>query len=174
MLKYFYCFFLSLVLVFLSQSVFIAFIPPERLNLLVVFLVFITFVSGLNWGFAFALFIGLLANFYSYLPFPSYIIIYLIIIFMVDYLHRQIFINFTFATNLILIILSTVAFSLLLTIINLIFYFLGISRIYIGLDWVWLANFIWQIINNLILMSLIFVLAKAIFKKLNLTILVKR
>ncbi len=137
-------------------------------------MVFITFVSGLNWGFVFALFIGLLVNFYSYLPFPSYILIYLFIIFMVDYLHQQIFINFTFATNFILIILSTAMFSLLLALTNFIFYFLGVSLVYISLDWDWLANFIWQVINNIILMSLIFVLARAIFKKLNLTILVKR
>lgn len=174
MFKYIYCLFLSLLLVFLTQSVLTAFFPAERINLLLIFLVFITFVSGLNWGFIFALFIGLFLNFYSYLPFGSYVLIFLAVVFSVDYLHKQIFINFTFATNVILITASTFLYTLLLVLINFIFYVSGLSRVYIALDQSFGYNLFWQLFNNLILMSIVFIFAKAIFKKLNLTILVKR
>lgn len=174
MIKYLYYFLGSVFLVFLSQSIFSAIIPPENLNILVVFLVFVTFVFGLNSGFVFAVFIGFLLNLYSYLPLGTYVVIFLLIIFMVDYLHKQIFINFTFSTNFILILLSTVVYNLLLAIVSFLFYILGITRIYIELDQVYLSNLFWQIIFNLILISLVFVFARAIFKKLNLAILIKR
>jgi rod shape-determining protein MreD len=174
MLKYAYYLLISLVLVFFSQSIFSAFIAPENLNILLVFLVFITFVWGFDLGFIFAVFIGFLLNLYSYLPLGSYIVIFLLIILLVDFLHRQIFINFTFSTNIILILISTLAYSILLVGVNFIFYFLGITRIYINLDGIFLTNLFQQIISNLVLICLIFICAKAIFKKLNLAILVKR
>lgn len=174
MLKYPFYFLLSLFLVFLSQGIFSAFISPERLNILIVFLVFVTFVLGLDVGFIFAVCIGFLLNLYSYLPLGTYIIIFCLVVFLVDYLHKQIFINFTFSTNIVLILLSTILYFFSLAVINFIFYILGIVKIYISLDQQFFANLFWQIIYNLILMALIFIFAKAIFKKLNLTILVKR
>jgi rod shape-determining protein MreD len=174
MIKYLYYLLASLLLVFLSQSIFSALIPPENLNILIVFLVFITFVWGLNPGFIFAVFVGFLLNLYSYLPLGTYIVIYLIIIALVDYLHKQIFINFTFSTNIILILLSTILYGFLMAIISFIFYILGVTRIYISLDREFFNNLFWQTIFNFILISLVFIFAKAIFKKLNLAILIKR
>jgi len=174
MAKYFYYLLISLALVFLSQSVFSAFIPPQNINLLVVFLVFATFAWGADLGFVFAVFIGLFMNLYSYLPLGTYIVIYLLIVALVDYLHRQIFINFTFATNIILILLSTILYDILLLAFNSIFHFLGLTQIYISLDKIFWADLFWQIIFNALAIGLIFIFAKAIFQKLNLAILAKR
>lgn len=174
MIKYLYYLAASIFLVFLSQSILSAIIPPENLNILIVFLVFVTFVWGINFGFIFAVFIGFMLNLYSYLPLGTYIVIYLILIVMVEYLHKQIFINFTFATNIILILLSTALYNILLVFLNFIFYMLDLTRIYISLDRQFFSNLFWQIVYNLCLISLVFVFARAIFKKLNLAILIKR
>jgi hypothetical protein len=113
-------------------------------------------------------------NLYSYLPLGTYIAIYLILILMVEYLHKQIFINFTFSTNILLILLSTILYNILLVISNFLFYVLGVTNVYISLDQQFFSNLLWQIIFNLALISLVFIFAKAIFKKLNLAILIKR
>jgi hypothetical protein len=174
MIKYFYYLLISLGLVFLSQSVFSAILPAENFNILAVFLVFVTFVWGLDLGFIFAVLLGLITNYYSYLPLGTYILIYLALVFMVDYLHQQIFINFTFFTNIILILLSTLLYNALLVSLNFILYLIGAIRVFIRLDALFYTNLFYQIIFNFILVSLVFVFAKAIFKKLNLAILVKR
>ena len=172
--KVIYYFLLSLGLVFLNQSIVSALIPPENINILLTFLVFITFVWGLNLAFIFAISIGFLLNYFSYLPFGTFIIIYLIIIFTVDYLHKEIFINFTYFTNIILIVISTLLYTILLFGANFLFYIFGLVDIYILFDSNFAANLFLKIFNNIILISIIFVFAKAIFKRLNLTILIKR
>src|SRR4030042_4947527 len=118
MLKIFYYLLLSLCLVFLNQSVVSVLVPPENINVLLTFLVFIAFVWGFNLAFIFAIFIGFFMNYNSYLPFGTFFFIYLVIISVVDYLHKQIFINFTFFTNIILIIVSTILYAFLLTTLN--------------------------------------------------------
>lgn len=174
MMKFVYYLLISFVLVLLNQSVLLAFIPSENLNILLVSLVFVTFVWGFDTGFIFAVFIGFLLNLYSYLPLGTYILVFILIIGLVDFLHKQVFINFTFSTNIILIVLSTLFYSFLLTAINFILYFLGFISIYISIDKMFLTNLFWQIVSNSIFICLIFIFAKAIFKKLNLAILAKR
>ncbi len=174
MIKYLYFFLVSLLLVFLHQSIFSSIVPDGNINIIIVFLVFITFVWGLDYSFNFAVMVGFLQGFYSILPFGIFIIFYLAVIVSVDYLHRQIFINFTFTTNLLLIISSTLIFSVFIVLSIFLFRLTGLISVSLVLDIVYLNNLIWQTINNIILGSFVYIVAKAVFKKLNFTILIKR
>ncbi|MCX6740254.1 MAG: hypothetical protein NTZ49_03435 [Candidatus Parcubacteria bacterium] len=174
MVKYLSYLLFSLILIFLHQSFFASIVPDANINIIIVFLVFVTFVWGLDASFYFAIFIGYLQGFYSYLPFGTFIPVYLAIIVLVDYLHRQIFINFTFSTNLLLIIISTLFYNILLLILAFFLYLVRITQVSINLDKIYFSNLIWLTIDNLILSSLIYVVASAIFRKMNLTILIKR
>jgi cell shape-determining protein MreD len=174
MIKYFYYLIISFCLVFIVQSFFSALGFLSNLNVLLVFIAFILIVWGFNLSFVFAIFIGLFLNIYSYLPFGTFILIYLLILFCVNFLYKNIFINFSLVTSLILIILSTICYEFLLLILNFIFYLVDLVNIYIILDKAFFFNLLWQIALNSLLMAFIFILGQVTTKKLNLTFLIKR
>jgi len=174
MIKYFYYLFLSLILVFLQQSVLPTLGPFANLNILLVFLVFTTIIFGFNLGFIFAIFIGLFVNIFSFLPLGTFIIIYLIILGVINFLYKHVFINFSYLTNLILIVLATLIFNFLLLLTAFLYYLINLINIYIVLDGVFLINFLWQIILNSIMISLVYILAKLTIKKLNLVFIIKK
>ncbi len=174
MIKYLYYFLISLALVFIAQSILPALTPFSNLNLLLVTLVFITIIFGFNLGFIFAVLIGFLINIYSYLPLGTLIIVYLLVLLAVNFLYKNVLINFSFYTNLILILVATFLYSLLVYILNLLFNFLGFVKLYINLDWIFLANLGWQLLSNLILMMALYFIAKFTIKKLNLAFLIKK
>src|SRR4030042_1127695 len=174
MIKYLYLLIIAFILVFLDLTALAVFLPAQMINILLVMLVFITFIWGFNYGFFFSVAIGFFLGLFTYLPFFTYILIYLMITLIIDYLHKQIFINFTFFTNLFLMIIATFLYTIFWILSNLCFYMLGFSRIYISLDKFFLYEFFWQIILNSILISIMFIFARAIFKKLNLAFLIQR
>ncbi len=174
MIKYFYYLLISLVLVLFQQSVLGSFGALVNLNFLLVFFVFLTIVFGFNLGFAFAVFIGFFLDIYFYLPFGTFIIIYLLILTVVNALYKHVLINFSLYTNLILISLATILYGLLLVLFNFVFYLLGLVKIYIVFDLIYIFNLIWQIFFNSILMILFYFVAKVTIKKLNLVFLFKK
>ncbi len=174
MLKYFYYFVISLVLVLLVQSLFSSLGIFSNLNLLLIFMIFVLIVWGFNIAFIYALFIGLFLNIYSYMPLGTFIIIYLIILFGANFLYKNVFINFSLFTSLILIILATLLYQILYVIFNFLFYLIGLVAIYTPLDKIFLSNLIWQLALNSILIALIFIFGQVTSKKLNLAFLIKR
>jgi len=174
MIKYLYYFLISLTLVFIAQSILPVLGPLSNLNLLLVVLVFITIIFGINLGFIFAVLIGFWANIYSYLPLGTLIIVYLAVIWVVNFLYKNVFINFSFYTNLLLILIATFLHGLIIYLLNLLFYFSGVSALYIILDKVFLVDFIWQIFLNIILIIILYFIAKFTIKKLNLGFLIKK
>jgi cell shape-determining protein MreD len=174
MIKYLYYFIISLVLVLLVQSFFPNLGIFSNINVLLIFLIFVLIVWGFNAAFVYALFIGLFLNIYSYMPLGSFIVIYLIILLGANFLYKNVFINFSLFTSLILIILSTLLFQILFITINFISYLLGLVNIYTPLDKIFLSNLIWQLVINSILIALIFIFGQVTTKKLNLAFLIKR
>jgi len=174
MLKYLYYILASIILVFLQQTILPNLGFLNNLNVILVSLVFITIISGFNIGFIFAMLLGLLFNIYSFLPLGTFIIIYLIICLIVNFLYKNVFINFSFLTNLILIIIATFLYSIFVSLSAYLFYLMNLSRIFIVLDQALAINFIMQLLLNSLLISLIFILAKLTIKKLNLVFLIKK
>jgi len=174
MIKYIIYFVISFVLVYVQQSFLTAFDTFYNLNLLLVFLIFIAVIFGFNLSFIFTIFIGLFLSIYSYLPIGSFIIIYLIVLALVGYLHRNFLINLSFYTSLILMSVATIVYNILVLIFTYFFYSIGLINIYISLDNNYINNTIWQLILNLILMALVFLIAQATVKKLNLAFLFKK
>lgn len=174
MIRYLYFFIISLVLVLIVQSIFPALGIFSNLNILLIFIIFVLIVWGFNVSFFFALFIGLFLNIYSYLPLGTFILIYLIILMGANFLYKNIFINFSLFTSLILIILATIVYEFLLITFSFIFYIIGLNMIYLSLDKIFISNLIWQLILNAGLMSLIFIFGQISTKKLNLAFLIKR
>jgi len=174
MIKYFYYFIISLFLVLLQQGVLANLSFFSNLNLLLVVLVFITIVSGFNLGFIFAVFIGIFVYFFSFLPFGTFIIIYLIILVLIDFLYKQVLINFSFYTSLILIVLATILYNLLIALFSYFYFWAGIISLNINLDKIFLFNSLWQAVSNAFLMAVIFIIAKITIKKLNLMFLFKK
>jgi len=174
MLKYLYYFLISFILVLLSHSILSAFGTGVKFDIILVILVFITIVWGFNLGFIFAIFIGILLGIYSYLPLGSFVLIYLIIVALVNFLHKNVLINFSLITSIILIILSVFLYNILLYFFNLILYLLNVVNIYIVMDNNYWFNIAGQILFNSLLMIFIFIIGKATFKRLNLVFLIKR
>lgn len=174
MFKYLYYFCLAFVLVFLAQSVFTASEFFLNLNLLLVFLVFVTIIFGFNFGFTFALFLGFIQYFYSYLPFGTHIAIYLLIILGVNFLYKNVLINFSLNSAIILTFLATLIYNLLIVVFSLLNYIIGQSSAYILLDTTFGANLFWQVLLNLSLISIVFFIAKFTIKRLNLVFLIKK
>jgi len=174
MIKYFYYLFISLLLVLLQQGVLANLTLFSNLNLLLVVLVFITIVSGYNLGFILAVFIGLFSYFFSFLPFGTFIIIYLIILVLIDFLYKHVLINFSFYTSLILIVLATILYNFLLILFGYFYFWAGIMSFNFNLDKIFLANSLWQVASNAFLMAIIFIIAKITIKKLNLVFLFKK
>jgi len=173
MIKYLYCFLFSVFLVFIAQSI-TSLKYINNLNLILVALVFITIVWGFNLGFIFAIFMGFLLNLYSYLPLGTFIVIYLIIIGLVNFLYKHILINFSFVTNLILIVLASILYGLLLALFNYLFFLIGFVKIYILMDGLVINKLLWQVVFNAILTSVIFIIARIFYKRLNSVFLIKK
>ncbi|MBN1326072.1 hypothetical protein JW977_03800 [Candidatus Falkowbacteria bacterium] len=174
MIKYLYYIIISFLLVIIVQSIFPALGFLSNLNILLIFVIFILIVWGFNVSFIFALFIGLFLNIYSFLPIGTFILIYLIILFGANFLYKNVFINFSLFTSLILILMSTIVYEFLLLIFSLIFHLIGLTAIYFTLDKIFLSNLGWQLILNAVLMSLIFIFGQISTRKLNLVFLIKR
>lgn len=174
MIKYLYYLIIVFFIVWLTQSVFSTSSILINLNLVLVFLVFITIIFGFNLGFVFAVYAGFLMNFYSYLPFGTLIAIYVAVITSVNFLYKNVFINFSLYTSVILISLATVFYSLVVYLFNLFYYFVGLTTVYLPLNQLYFFAFAWQLGGNLILMILIFILAQFTIKRLNLVFLFKK
>jgi len=174
MIKYLYYLIASFLLVLIVQSTLPALGFFSNLNILLIFIIFVLIVWGFNAGFIFALFIGLFLNIYSFLPLGTFILIYLIILFGANFLYKNVFINFSLFTSLILISIATLLYEFLLLTFSFIFYSIGLLIIYMPLDKIFLTNLGWQLILNIILMSLIFIFGQITTRKLNLAFLIKR
>ncbi len=173
MIKYLYYLFLSFFLVLIQQSFLSALGILSDLNLLLVFLIFVTITWGFNLGFIFAIFIGLFLSIYSFLPIGSFIAIFLLVLLSVNFLYKNVFINLSFNTSLILVSLSTLFYFIFIVLFSFLFYLFNLSNIYITMDRLLLDSFVRQIILNLSLMALIFIIAKITYKRLNLAFLIK-
>lgn len=173
MIKYLYSFVIAAVLVFIQVSILSVFNITYNLNLLLVFLIFTTIIFGLKRSIIFAVFIGLLINIYSFLPFTTIFIIYLIIIMLINYLYKNVFTNFSYFSSLILAVVGTVGYSLLTAVFAYFFYIINLTNIYIIIDYNYIKNIIAAIILNLILISVFYLFAKTTIKTLNLSLVLK-
>ena len=174
MIKYFYYLIIAFILVYIQQSIVTAFSLLLNLNLLLVALIFITIIFGYNVGFIFAIYLGFLINLFSFLPFGSFIIIYLLILTIVNFLYKHVLINLSFYTSLILILIATCLYTIIISLYNLLLYFFKVTSIYMELDRTFFQNLGEQLIWNLLLMAVIFLIAKTSLKKLNLAFLLKK
>ncbi|MDD5341498.1 MAG: hypothetical protein PHC97_03650 [Patescibacteria group bacterium] len=173
-MKYFYYFIISFLAALFAQTLMPNLGFFANMNVLLVFVIFLLIVWGFNLSFIFAAFIGLFLNIYSYLPFGSFILIYLLILLGANFLYKNVFINFSLFTSLILIVLSSVSYGFLLIFLNFIFYKLNLTMIYISLDKFFFYDLFWQIILNSLLMAFVFILGQFTTRKLNLAFLIKR
>lgn len=174
MIKYLYYFLFSFFLVLLQQSFFTAFDFFSNLNILLVFLVFITIIFGFNLGFIFALFIGLILSIYSLIPWGSVILIYLVVLLIINFLYKNILTNLSFYTSLIMIILATLLYVLLVLLVFYLAYLADLNQVYIAINRGFWDNLIDQLILNTGLMALLFLIARFTYKKLNLAFLLKK
>src|SRR4030042_6159880 len=174
MIKYLAFIVLSLLVVLISISLIPVLGFFSNLNIILVFLVITTIIFGFNHGFLFAVIIGFFMNFYSFFPFGTYIIIFLLIIWLVDFLYKHVLINFSIFSNMILIIIGTLVYSFFIILFNYIFYLLGLIKFYIFFDRFFLLSLIWQLGLNLLLIMILFFLAKLTIKRLNIVFLLKK
>ena len=174
MLKYIFHFFVAFILTMIQQSFITGLADFSSLNILLVFLIFVTIVWGFNLGFIYAIYIGILINIYSFLPIGTYVVIYMLLIIIIDYLYKNLLINFSLITNLLLTILATLIYSLLSVFAAYFFYYLNVINIYIDFDKQYFDALWSQLILNIILMCIIYLAAKSTIKKFNLAFLIKK
>jgi len=174
MINYIYYFIIAFLLVLATQSILTSSEFLMNFNFLLVVIVFITIIFGFNLGFIWAIFIGLFMSIYSYMPIGSYILIFLLIVFIIDFLYKNVLTNFSLYSSLILMIVATLIFNFVLVLLNYLLYFFGLISLYIVLDSSYWQSFIWQLILNIVIMTIIFLLSKATIKKLNLAFLIKK
>lgn len=174
MFKYIFYILIALLLVIIQISFLSATPIFFNLDIVLVILIFINIVFGLDTSFILALLFGFFLNLYSFLPWGTFILIFLGIIWLVDFLYKNVFINFSIYSNLILVVIGTILYVLSILLAYFVFYMLGLIKIYIIMDKLFWQNFLYQIILNLVLMSCLFYLAKLTIKRLNIVFLFKK
>ncbi len=174
MIKYLLYFLAAFSLVFIQVSFLDALPLFMNLNLILVILIFINIVFGFDTSFIFALLFGFFLNLYTFLPLGIFIIIFLAIIWLIDFLYKNIFINFSFFSNLILVAIGTIAYAILVLVTYFLAFLAGATGTYIIIDKIFWQNFFSQIILNLFFMVCLFYLAKLTIKRLNTVFLFKK
>jgi rod shape-determining protein MreD len=166
--------FLILILVILQISFFpLLNYPANNLNLILTVVIFITVILSYRLGFFWAILSGVIIDLYSINSFGIVTLALVATVFGVNILFDNFFTNRSFYSLLMLELIGTVFYNFIVLILNFIFYSFKINVLSFGLDRFWFYNFFWQIILNLILISIIFLFFNLLSKKLKSVFLIR-
>lgn len=147
--------------------------PLNNLNVILTTIVFITIILNYRLGLYSAVLAGIVLDLYSVNGLGPVIITLLVVVLSLNFLFNNFFTNRSFYSLLVLGFIGTVIYDVVLLFLKYIFYSLKINGLIPNLDRFWFYNFSWQIILNLVLISLIFLIFNALSKKLKSVFLVR-
>lgn len=141
--------------------------PWNFFNLILSIVIFVTVVLSYHRGLWFALFSGLIIDLFSFLPFGTMTLAMLLTVIIINNLFNNFFTNRSLYSLIILGFLGNIVYFAFLLFINLIFFVFDITN---NLDIFFTAEnlygFFWQMIFNVSLLTLLFIIFNFISKKL--------
>jgi len=153
----------------LLQLSFIPFLiyPFNNLNLVLCIIIFITAIVSYKMGLWIAFSSGLMLGLYSFFPFGLINIFLIITAILINFFFNNFFTHRSLNSLIILGLIGTAFYNISLLIANSIIFFIGQQRdIFNFLNIQFFYNLIWQIILNLVVLSLMFLILNFIVKQL--------
>jgi len=173
-MKYLYFFILALILVTVQVTVLSHFDTISNLNLFLVALVFVYVIFNTNTAIIFSLFLGMILDFYSYLPFFSHVLLMMITIFFVIFLAKNFFTDFSIYSALFITWLTTAFYFFLNWIFKYFLDFVNIIEVSVSMDQAQMIRLFWQLFFNTFLIGILFTITHLLSKRLNTVFLKKR
>lgn len=166
--------FLVLILVVLQISFFpLLNYPANNLNIVLTVVIFITVILSYRLGFFWAVLSGIIIDLYSINSFGIVTLALVATVLGINILFDNFFTNRSFYSLLILGLIGTVLYNFIILILKFIFYFLKINNLNPSLNRFWFYDFFWQMILNLVLISIIFLFFNSLSKKLKSVFLIR-
>lgn len=162
----------KLVILFFYVILQISFLPTlgypiNNLNLILSIIIFVTIIISYETGLWYAFGSGLLLELYSTYFFGMIIFSLIIATVLINFLFDNFFTNRSFYSLLILGLIGTIIYNFLLFLINLIIDFINpLKNIADYFNAQLFYNLIWQIVLNLFILSLIFLILNFTSKQL--------
>lgn len=159
---------ISTSIVFLMVSMQIALVSTwgaywGSFNLTLSLLVFLLFMMDFNWVMFLAVLSGFIFDIYSSLPFGVFMVSMLGVSIVLKIILTNLFTNRSFYSVISLGIVGVVLFNLIFLAVGGIVYLLGWSNFYI--DSSYLVRLLYQVINAMIVLSVLFFLANSFSRK---------
>ncbi len=108
-----------------------------------------------------ALISGFFLDLFSFFPFGIFIVVFVFLIFLINFLVKNFFTNYSFFSMFILGFIGIFFYNLFLIIISKVLYLVKIIDFNFILNNEYLFNFSWQLIINLIFLSILFFVKKS-------------
>jgi len=142
-------------------------VPMSLLNVVLVFLIFISVVYEFYHSLAYGLVMGLFLDLYSALPFGAMLLSLMITLYVVYKVFQHLLTNKSFYTLLGLTGLATIVYNLVLYFYLLLFYFVQTKdkELLVGLSVQKGHDFLWQLLLNLVFAALLFFVFNSISRK---------
>lgn len=147
--------------------------PVNNLNIILTIIIFITVILNYQLGLYWAAAVGLFIDLYSINNFGVVMTALLVTVICINALFNNFFTNRSFYSLLVLSFLGTLIYNILTLILKFPFYFLKMDIVSPIPDLLWLYNLLWQIVLNITLVSIIFLLFNSLSKKLKSVFLIK-
>ena len=151
---------LIVIILLALQLSFIPNLPGEitNLNLVLVFLVFISIAYNFYLAAVYAFFIGFISDIYSILPFGALLVALLVTLYLTYKVYENLLTNKSYYTMIGLITTASISYTVMLFLYNVSFKILWLNQAIelSSLISIWLHVFIWQIIYNIIAISIMF------------------
>jgi rod shape-determining protein MreD len=147
--------------------------PANNLNIVLTVVIFITVILSYRLGFFWAVLSGIIIDLYSINSFGIVTLALVATVLGINILFDNFFTNRSFYSLLILGLIGTVLYNFIILILKFIFYFLKINNLSPSLNHFWFYDFFWQMILNLVLISVIFLFFNSLSKKLKSVFLIR-
>lgn len=153
----------NILLVLLLLTLQLSLIPNlpgelSKLNIILVFLVFIAIAYNFYLSTVYGFILGLFSDIYSILPFGALLIALLLSVFITYKIYENLLTNKSYYTMIGLMTAATFCYSFLLLIYDITYKIIWLNQTVVIREslTIWSNNFIWQLLTNLIAVTLIF------------------
>ncbi|MFH1536606.1 MAG: hypothetical protein ABID45_01315 [Patescibacteria group bacterium] len=155
-------FFLLIQISFLANSDFL----HKNLQLIFIFLLTILLLAkfSLYYCLKWAIFAGLILDIYSQFVFGSYIISFVLTLFIVYLILYKFLTNKSYYTLIALVLIGTVSYNLILFILALFFYIINVTAFKIDFNLALLTGIFWQCLINMFIVTIVHLFRKRILK----------
>lgn len=169
----------SIILIILLTAIQVGFIsslavPLSRLNLILCWLAFVVLVFDFNIAIWQAMGFGILLEMFSVYPYSLILLSLLLTIMALRFLFTHLFTNRSYYSLVSLGVIAIAVYNFLILGGGWLLYILKISAISQELSWQYLESILWQVVFNLICLTVIWILFNNISRRLKLSYILEK